>query len=103
MYIYASLGSVPLHFTWAYSMAVHTLKIATPEQHQFRAPCMSVCMSVCLSVLLSVCLFIILCVCKHGTQEHSELRLINLTRKGFQKKPIVAFTNSTVFILDFNI
>ena len=23
--------------------------------------------------------------------------------KGFQKKPIVAFTNSTVFILDFNI
>ena len=23
--------------------------------------------------------------------------------KGLQKKPIVAFTNSTVFILDFNI
>ena len=30
---------------------------------------------------------------------------VNLIKleKGFQEKPIVAFTNSTVFILDFNI
>ena len=28
---------------------------------------------------------------------------LNQLEKGFQKKPIVAFTNSTVFILDFNI
>ena len=27
----------------------------------------------------------------------------NELEKGFQKKTIVAFTNSTVFILDFNI
>ena len=27
----------------------------------------------------------------------------NNTRKRFSEKPIVAFTNSTVFILDFNI
>ena len=26
-----------------------------------------------------------------------------ILEKGFQKKPIVAFSNSTVFILDFNI
>ena len=26
-----------------------------------------------------------------------------ILEKGFQKKPIVAFTNSTVFILDFNV
>ena len=32
-----------------------------------------------------------------STQEQKQLE------KGFQKKPIVAFTNSTVFILDFNI
>ena len=30
-------------------------------------------------------------------------RTILKLEKGFQKKPIVAFTNSTVFILDFNI
>ena len=28
---------------------------------------------------------------------------LNKLEKGFQKKTIVAFTNSTVFILDFNI
>ena len=33
----------------------------------------------------------------NGFHHSSELE------KGFQKKPIVAFTNSTVFILDFNI
>ena len=29
--------------------------------------------------------------------------LLQILEKGFQKKTIVAFTNSTVFILDFNI
>ena len=32
-----------------------------------------------------------------------QIKTINQLEKGFQKKPIVAFTNSTVFILDFNI
>ena len=41
----------------------------------------------------SVCLCV--CVCVHDNLKKLE--------KGFQKKPIVAFTNSTVFILDFNI
>ena len=31
------------------------------------------------------------------------LTIIILTRKGFSEKPIVAFTNSTVFVLDFYI
>ena len=37
-----------------------------------------------------------------GVHDFLQQQLIKL-EKGFQKKPIVAFTNSTVFILDFYI
>ena len=46
---------------------------------------------------------------EHDRSDKSVCRLSNLKgniltlEKGFQKKPTVAFTNSTVFILDFNI
>ena len=33
----------------------------------------------------------------------TKIQTIYKLEKGFQKKPIVAFTNSTEFILDFNI
>ena len=41
---------------------------------------------------------------KHSNLQNSQ-KITNSSKleKGFQKKPIVAFTNSTEFILDFNI
>ena len=50
---------------------------------------MSLCVLVCVSVSLSVCV--------------SVCTITQKTRKRFSEKPIVAFTNSTVSILDFYI
>ena len=42
-------------------------------------------------------------VISHYLYTISSYQYIRKLEKGFQKKPIVAFTNSTVFILDCNI
>ena len=39
----------------------------------------------------------------HTSNIFTQARLNKKLEKGFQKQTIVAFTNSTVFILDFNI
>ena len=54
-------------------------------------------------ILYTICILLKLIIGINTLIELLLLRINFKLEKGFQNKPIVAFTNSTVFILDFNI